>query len=169
MFEQGPIWSHCHENLRKLNSLHPEPYKEDKGGRFHSVNFFFFLPDAFSSQNKFQILPKNVSKEILFWPIFFQVKQLKKWSTRQFQMSPHYSIAMFSKNNNSLFHIMYLQPSFLPRLYSHSRSLENTQTRTHSHLHTRTHTHTQTSHICSYSYTHISQIYTHKKNRHIIP
>lgn len=163
MFEQGPIWSHCHENLRKLNSLHPEPYKEDKGGRFHSVNFFFFFTRCVLFPKQIPNITKKCFKGNIVLTHFFQVKQLKKWSTRQFQMSPHYSIAMFSKNNNSLFHIMYLQPSFLPRLYSHSRSLENTQTRTHSHLHTRTHTHTQTSHICSYSYTHISQIYTHKK------
>lgn len=69
MFELGPIWSHCHENLQKLNNLHPEPYKEDKGSRFHSVNGLS-RPDVFSSWNKLQILPNNVSKEILLWTIF---------------------------------------------------------------------------------------------------
>lgn len=94
---------------------------------------------------------------------FFQVKQLKKWSTRQFQMNIHYSIAMFSKNY-SLFYIVYLQPSFLPRLYSHSMSLENIQTCIHTH----THTHTDITPMFILIYTYIQNLHTKKQTHNTL-
>lgn len=94
---------------------------------------------------------------------FFQLKQLKKWSTRQFQMNIHYSIAMFS-TNYSLFYIVYLQPSFLPRLYSHSISLENIQTCIHTH----THTHTDITPMFILIYTYIQNLHTKKQTHNTL-
>lgn len=69
---------------------------------------------------------------------------------------------MFSKNY-SLFHIMYLQTSFLPRLYSHSRSLENTHKQIHSHSYTHTHMQTHRPHTYVHTHIHIYPKLTHKE------